>query len=175
MRRALGPSGVHRGALFTLLFWWLSACGHKQGNPGTPCEPRTCQSAGATCGQIDDGCGVSVECGGCAAPESCGGGGVANVCGSGLPPDPAAVAPPVSPATPTDLADSVEFLYTGDRPIQIGVKPGTIDKSRVAVLRGQPLPVYVENFIGFPVGVFAEHHNWAQIPVTDRDRERSRS
>ncbi len=42
---------------------------------------RSCKSAGADCGVIDDGCGQQLYCGECAAPESCGGGGVPRVCG----------------------------------------------------------------------------------------------
>lgn len=44
------------------------------------CVPRTCASAGAECGALDDGCGGSLECGTCEATETCG---IerANVCG----------------------------------------------------------------------------------------------
>lgn len=44
------------------------------------CEPRTCASAGSACGELDDFCGGTVECG-CSSPETCGGGGEAGVCG----------------------------------------------------------------------------------------------
>jgi RHS repeat-associated protein len=57
--------------------------------------------------------------------------------GSGLPPDPATVAPVLDPTVAGDLAKGVEFLYTGEHPIQTGVPPGTIDARRVGVLRGQ--------------------------------------
>jgi len=67
--------------------------------------------------------------------------------GSLLPPDPAAVAPPLDQTTSTGLLDATAFLYTGDNPIQTGVLSGTIEVRRVAVLRGrvltrdnQPLP-----------------------------------
>jgi hypothetical protein len=35
------------------------------------CVPRTCQSSGASCGQVPNGCGMPIECGTCAAQEMC--------------------------------------------------------------------------------------------------------
>lgn len=58
---------------------------------------------------------------------------------SGLPPDPASVAPAVDRTVPTNLADSVAFLYTGSNPIQTGVAPDTIVARRTVVLRGRVL------------------------------------
>lgn len=46
------------------------------------CAPTNCQTLGANCGYVSDGCGGIQNCGPCVAPESCGGGGTANVCGS---------------------------------------------------------------------------------------------
>lgn len=44
------------------------------------CVPSSC---GARCGELDDGCGLIIDCGGCsAAGESCGGSGVPNECGA---------------------------------------------------------------------------------------------
>lgn len=57
--------------------------------------------------------------------------------GISLPPDPAAVAPPIDPTVATDIAAATAFLYTGLNPIQTGVAPGTIEARRVAVLRGK--------------------------------------
>jgi hypothetical protein len=57
----------------------------------------------------------------------------------GLPPDPAAVAPPLDPTVATRMADAVAFLYAGENPIQLGVAPGTIERQRTAVLRGKVL------------------------------------
>jgi hypothetical protein len=111
----------------------LSGCSSEHGT----CGPKTCQSIGANCGQVSDGCGGALECGGCSAPEVCGGGGVANACGMGLPPDPATLAPQLNGTTPTDFAASLEFLYSGDRPIQLGVKPETIESHRAALVRGR--------------------------------------
>src|SRR3569623_3089588 len=56
------------------------ACG---GGPGSgACVPRTCASAGASCGVIADGCGaLTASCGTCPTGEVCGANGVANVCG----------------------------------------------------------------------------------------------
>lgn len=59
--------------------------------------------------------------------------------GTQLPPDPGAVAPPLDQTRSTPLLDAVDFLFTGDNPIQKGVSPGTIQIDRVAVLRGKVL------------------------------------
>ena len=48
------------------------------------CKPRTCLQIGAACGEIDDGCGGTVDCGSCTEPETCGGGGVEHQCGCGV-------------------------------------------------------------------------------------------
>lgn len=54
-----------------------------------------------------------------------------------VPVDPATVAPPTDPTVTTNLFDSTSFLYSGTNPIQFGVESGTIEKRRVAVLRGK--------------------------------------
>jgi hypothetical protein len=54
-----------------------------------------------------------------------------------LPPDPATIAPPLNGTTPTDFTASVEFLYSGDRPIQLGVEPETIESHRASLVRGR--------------------------------------
>jgi hypothetical protein len=51
---------------------------------------------------------------------------------AGLPPDPAAVAPPVEPGVATTVAAATAFLYTGTNPIQTEVAPGTIELRRAA-------------------------------------------
>ncbi len=58
---------------------------------------------------------------------------------AGLPPNPETVAPPIDPTVTTTLADSTEFIYTGDNPVQTGVAPGTIEEQRAAVIRGRVL------------------------------------
>ncbi|MFO0646962.1 MAG: hypothetical protein U0326_12045 [Polyangiales bacterium] len=45
------------------------------------CGLVTCESAGATCGPIGDGCGGILNCGTCASPQTCGGGGMPSRCG----------------------------------------------------------------------------------------------
>ncbi len=97
------PLGMFRSALIVLLTAAaLAACGGSSkggdgdddGGPGDEidaggggtdagegCGLVTCESAGATCGPIGDGCGGIIECGDCDAPETCGGGGTPSVCG----------------------------------------------------------------------------------------------
>jgi len=62
-----------------------------------------------------------------------------NALDTGLPPDPATVATPIDQTVATTLADATAFLYTGPKPIQTGVAPGTINPVRVAVIRGRVL------------------------------------
>ncbi len=69
-------------------FLCVSCPGGQTCNSGTcapvpTCVPQTCASAGATCGELPDGCGGVLTCGACGAGESCGGGGTANACGPG--------------------------------------------------------------------------------------------
>ncbi len=56
--------------------------------------------------------------------------------GVGLPPDPAAIAPPVDLTVASDLYAATAFLYTGLNAVQTGVAAGTIEPRRVAVIRG---------------------------------------
>ena len=56
-----------------------------------------------------------------------------------LPPDPATIAPPIDPTVATDLARELEFIYTGENPIQTGVIDGAIEVTRTALLRGNVL------------------------------------
>jgi RHS repeat-associated protein len=73
------------------------------------------------------------------------------------PPDPSMVASPIDMSVVTDLGAATEFLYTGPSPIQTGVISGTIEITRVAVLRGkvldragQPLPAATIKVLGHP-------------------------
>jgi hypothetical protein len=43
-----------------------------------PCTPATCASLGKTCGNWDNGCGVTLECGGCASCKYCSNGNCLN-------------------------------------------------------------------------------------------------
>ncbi|NOT54072.1 MAG: hypothetical protein HOP18_05660, partial [Deltaproteobacteria bacterium] len=54
-----------------------------------------------------------------------------------LPPDPTLVAPPINRTVATDIFTATAFLYSGTTPIQTGVAPGTIERRRAAVARGQ--------------------------------------
>ncbi len=74
-----------------------------------------------------------------------------------VPPDPVLVAPPIDKSVSTNAFDATSFLYTGPNPIQTGVVPGTIQPTRVAVLRGtvhdragQPLPAVRISIVGRP-------------------------
>lgn len=44
------------------------------------CVPNTCEELRAFCGEIDDGCGGTLECGECTGTDTCGGGGIPNIC-----------------------------------------------------------------------------------------------
>ncbi len=77
-----------------------------------------------------------------------------------LPPDPAAVAPPLDPTVAFSFGRSVAFLSSGTNPIQRDVIPGAIEEHRVAVVRGrvvdrlgQPIPGARVSILGAaPVG-----------------------
>lgn len=47
-----------------------------------PCERKTCLERGLHCGDADDGCGGTLECGDCPDGLSCGGGGEEGRCGA---------------------------------------------------------------------------------------------
>ena len=49
---------------------------------GSGCGLITCQSAGAQCGPIGDGCGGIIQCGSCPTGQTCGGSGVEFQCGT---------------------------------------------------------------------------------------------
>ncbi|MGB5505045.1 MAG: MopE-related protein, partial [Polyangiales bacterium] len=102
------------------------------------CIPSTCQEYNINCGTVDDGCGVSLDCGTCQSPETCGGGGFSNICGAGLPPDPVDIAPQTSVGTGGFL-DDFSFLTGGANPVQSGVQPDAIESQRAAVIRGRVL------------------------------------
>jgi RHS repeat-associated protein/uncharacterized repeat protein (TIGR01451 family) len=55
------------------------------------------------------------------------------------PADPSLVAPPLDLTVATTMSAATQFLYTGANPIQTGVVAGTINPTRVAVLRGRVL------------------------------------
>jgi len=74
-----------------------------------------------------------------------------------LPPDPATVAPELNITEFTPVSKAVEFLYTGDNPIQTGMDQETIDPVRAAVIRGkvlnkynQPLPAVTISVLNHP-------------------------
>jgi len=110
------------------------------------CMGSVCQEL--TCGNtVKDGTETDVDCGG-----------LCPVCGVGLGcaknsdcargfcldqhcflPDPATIAPPLNSRLPTSFADSVAFLFTGPNALQQSVAPGTLDMSRLSVLRGRVL------------------------------------
>jgi RHS repeat-associated protein len=54
-------------------------------------------------------------------------------------PDLADIASQPTGNTPTDMAETIEFLYTGEDPIQTGVSSGAIEDGRAAVIRGRVL------------------------------------
>ncbi len=54
-----------------------------------------------------------------------------------LPPEPSTVAPQIDPTLATNFCSSIEFLFSGNNPTQIGVEPGTIVPRRATVVRGK--------------------------------------
>ena len=50
---------------------------------GACCTPATCSARGKNCGDLEDGCGGTLQCGSCSGQETCGGGnpGTPGVCG----------------------------------------------------------------------------------------------
>lgn len=50
------------------------------------CRVRTCSQANASCGEVDNGCGVPINCGTCSNGQTCGGGGSPNRCGCACDP-----------------------------------------------------------------------------------------
>lgn len=124
MRGVIRARGLLGFSISILVLWAIPGCGH---SPSSNCQPKTCQGVGATCGQIDDGCGATLQCGTCSPPQTCGGGGQANLCGASTTPtvDPIdALAPKLDLTVATDIATGTAFLYTGDNPTQVGVAPG---------------------------------------------------
>ena len=76
--------------------------GPADGNSTDGCFPTSCATAGAQCGQIDDGCGAPLDCGLCPSGQFCGGAGP-NRCGS----------TPCLPKTCADFAGKCGLLSDG--------------------------------------------------------------
>src|SRR5690348_7724671 len=53
------------------------------GNESAACSPYRCDTLGVNCGQLENGCGGTLDCGTCPSGEVCGGDGTPNVCGHG--------------------------------------------------------------------------------------------
>jgi hypothetical protein len=105
---------------------------------GTACSMDACTS-GATCsgaGQCGGGVPLAVDDGIACTLDTCDPiTGPAHLpCG------------PIDRTVATSIHQSLEWLYTGSRPIQTGVAPGTIDPQRAAGVRGT-----VSDFAGEPV------------------------
>ncbi|MBI3182150.1 MAG: hypothetical protein HYZ28_08390 [Myxococcales bacterium] len=99
---------------------------------GAACaSPADCRSGVCTLSKCVDTCSDGVR-NGLELGVDCGG-----PCPLCPPPDPTSVAPAVDQLVATNLASSVNFLFSGNNPIQTGVTPGAIDPKRVAVLRGR--------------------------------------
>ncbi|WP_041454245.1 hypothetical protein [Anaeromyxobacter sp. K] len=75
-RASLRAAGIVLGVVA-----WLG-CGSSGGGKRETCTPADCAAAGASCGQVSDGCGGFLQCGGCPEGQTCGGGGTANACGA---------------------------------------------------------------------------------------------
>ncbi|WP_440116857.1 S-layer homology domain-containing protein [Paenibacillus sp. QZ-Y1] len=70
-----------------------------------------------------------------------------------LPPDPQETSTPLPATNRIPFSESIEFLYAGERPIQIGVEEGAIDAERVAVVRGNVLDAEGNPLSGVNVSV----------------------
>ncbi len=57
----------------------------------------------------------------------------------GLPPDPAAIAPPLDTSVATTVASATRFLYQAERPVQFEVEAGSLRDHQVSLLRGRVL------------------------------------
>lgn len=137
-------------------FFALAACSGSSGSGSTaaptdkctaPCQPLDQCHAAGTCDPATGQCsnpprpdGAACDDGNvCTANDACTAGACAGTpianCGSGPPPGGFVIDPTVAP----DLFATTQFLYTGPNPVQTGVLAGTIDRLRVAVLRGKVL------------------------------------
>ena len=59
---------------FTTTIALLASCGDEEevnNNDGAECTPMTCETLGYECGQHDDGCGTTIDCGECSDGEDC--------------------------------------------------------------------------------------------------------
>ena len=73
--------------------------------------------------------------------------------GGGLPPDPSTVATDLETSTVTQMAASVEFLFTGSDPVQKGIVPGTMDADRICVIKGKTMERDGEALPGVEISV----------------------
>jgi len=60
---------------------WIGNFGGGSIGPVTACIPTSCETQHKNCGQIQDGCGHTLDCGSCSGIDTCGGGGTPDVCG----------------------------------------------------------------------------------------------
>ena len=99
---------------------------------------ETCNGAGGCAGGAAPPSSAFDDHNPCTA-DSCSNatGGIINALIPACTGDPGATA--LDSTTAAALGDSTEFLYTGSSPVQTGVAPGTIDKSRASVVRGRVL------------------------------------
>jgi RHS repeat-associated protein len=96
---------------------------------------RACLPVETACADGVDGDGDgAADCldADCCADVACA---TAPLCTS-IPADPSDLAPPRPLTGAPPLRDTIDFLYTGDDPVQRGVDPDTIDAVRASVLRG---------------------------------------
>jgi len=78
-----------------------------------------------------------------------------------LPADPSTIVPPVPAGPAPSLASGVNFLFSGNNPIQTGVASGVISVARVAVLRGKVLDHDKQRLAGVTVTVLG-HPEYGQ-------------
>lgn len=104
-----------------------------------PCQPRSCEQAGAQCGEIDDGCGHLIPCAACPSGMVCGGAAGPNRCVASCIPE--------SRATTQGggRCDDLAQAWTA-RGINVGYYPYRVEA---------PLEMYSGDYTGAPGAVFA--------------------
>lgn len=96
-------------------------------------------------GDTDEGFDAATEC----------------VDGVAIPSNPEDVAPEIRGSTPTTIAQSLEFIYDGENPLQINVEEEAIEPEHVALVSGTVQDTDGNDIIGVRVTI-QDHEEWGQ-------------